>query len=877
MLIGVLNSRFETGVNRIDDLAGAEAMHMRSLPEALEEEWESDAHFTIYQIPGESHWPRLLKPTLNQIREHGLDILVSVMVVDWDTPDHVPWTQELFEHFEAVFTEAAQKFPLINDWRWFYTTRCGVRLIYELDKSIPADIYENYMRWFSREMRKAGLDVDELADWTRLFRLPKVLRMGPKGATKTCEEEFFLFFENDENPVLRSADMGQVKRHENTMALAVTPEDYQGGKPSDAESFGYLVTLAKNGKQEQTEWYKEAKKRLKGRECYSCIFEGALIAKKGNRDQRIASFAGQAVSLLMRNSSATPEKIYALFFDTVSKLDPDDQTPDWTDVLWDKICRFWEQEDAKRETETMRQEEAVKKAQSVAERMVEGITGWSDADVLCGDDEIAKLEYLNRRMIASCGKSFWVMNKDGEFPHRPVSATQLIPYIRSEGMDRVIDTVEFIKGEQGDRSVKSIINEHATVVHSIEAQPCLRGGFIRDIDTDQATLVVPSFDRNRNLEPTFNADVDAWLRHMFGQHYEDVCRWIAWALAFEEGPICGLSIEADPSVGKKLFTVGLSECLRSPCLASGEDLVDQFQSGLLRSPFISINEGWPSARKNYHNPADMFRKLTGGDPIWVNEKFQQPIYMRYAARVVLTANNEDTVNQLFGDTTLSNSDRAALHLRLMHMQLGDDGAVFLRERGGLSYTNGWIRGDGNQPSQYIVAKHFLWLYSHRHDYPKDDRLLVQGNSNDDVLFHMRTGVGHSSVVVETLIKFIEFASKNRGKAVGIHIDRRHSKIFVLTSNIISFYRQEMSGPNRQLLTVENCNKALQGLTLTVSKAQVLKNARPSTRRRWHELDIDILQKVSQRDGWECNVLDTLIAKREGYLDEDPAKKVIDEK
>ena len=28
----------------------------------------------------------------------------------------------------------------------------------------------------------------------------------------------------------------------------------------------------------------------------------------------------------------------------------------------------------------------------------------------------------------------------------------------------------------------------------------------------------------------------------------------------------------------------------------------------------------------------------------------------------------------------------------------------------------WIRGDGGQLSDFVVAKHFLWLYEHRKEY-----------------------------------------------------------------------------------------------------------------------------------------------------------------
>ena len=60
---------------------------------------------------------------------------------------------------------------------------------------------------------------------------------------------------------------------------------------------------------------------------------------------------------------------------------------------------------------------------------------------------------------------------------------------------------------------------------------------INEFDKDNSTLKLPSFSRRDDLPPTFDPDVDLWLRKLFGVNYELGCKWLGYALAFDEGPI----------------------------------------------------------------------------------------------------------------------------------------------------------------------------------------------------------------------------------------------------------------------------------------------------------------------------------------------------
>jgi len=158
-------------------------------------------------------------------------------------------------------------------------------------------------------------------------------------------------------------------------------------------------------------------------------------------------------------------------------------------------------------------------------------------------------------------------------------------------------------------------------------------------DGDKPILQLPMYQRNEFLTPHKSEAVDGWLRAFFGSHYERAEKWIQYALAFEEGPICALSIKAPAGIGKKMLTEGLAECLVHPYLATGHDMCGKENGALLKTPFLVVNEGLPSIRDNA--PADVFKELTAGDPIRVRELnrlyrssipcglFSQPMTMKF--------------------------------------------------------------------------------------------------------------------------------------------------------------------------------------------------------------------------------------------------------
>ena len=350
--------------------------------------------------------------------------------------------------------------------------------------------------------------------------------------------------------------------------------------------------------------------RLQGRDCFPCCFEHKPLAPQGDRDNAILRYVGSATSLLLNVPGTTPQHVYALFLDPVQQLDPDKDTPDWCKKLWNVVGRMWVREQAKvTEQQGIVQQQEVD-SRNIGQRIVDGMRSWCDRPELQADPEAA-LSFATHHLLASVDARYYLMGPDGGYEPKPLTVHQLIPRIRHSGMDSLIATRQMSKdGAYIDKDVRGIINAHATIAYQQQAKPCIKQGYVENLGQQNAVFIEPSFSRNDDLEPTFNSDVHEWLRQLFGDNYARACDWIRWALAFEDGPICALSISGGQGVGKKLLCQGLSECLSAPKLAETADLTSDCQYGLLESPFLVVNEGWPRTFHGKH-PADQFRALVG--------------------------------------------------------------------------------------------------------------------------------------------------------------------------------------------------------------------------------------------------------------------------
>lgn len=898
-MIGVLPDKYMKALAFAEDIPKVEALKRMSMEEALSTAWDTDAHFVAYQVEGAEEYPRLTKQALGWLSVQGIKVATKYLVMELDIEPHTTWAaigRDQQQVLLEMIVTAAEKVEVLADWRWFYFSAGGCRIIYELPEAIDVEKAESHTRWLLNTWTDAGFDGKtcqwkadpNTADWTRLWRLPRVVRDG----VHTGKQSYFelLDVEKVANPdLLGVADKALTAMRARQAAIT---SDCRMPEPEEVDAI--LWNYKDSGSASMSEWHRTARGKLRNRECSPYLFEGAQLSE-GERDSKLMKLIGQAVSLTMVLPQATPERIYALFFDLASSLEPDVGTPDWHSSVWGKIIRVFGQEMdtriATREASIVTQQEA----KSVGQAIIDGARQWCKDPILQESEEVA-MRWLSRRMIVMAKKTMYLMGPDGRYGTLALNDKQLIPRLRQSAMEMWVPTEQETQNGPRDRSAISIINDHATIVAGIVGRASGESGaWITDIGTDHAMLNVPLYSLNTDLEPEYDDDVDMWLRKLFGDQYPMACRWIGHALAFDEGPIAALSITGGAGVGKHLLTQGLAECLRRPALATSKDLVGGRAYGLMKSPFLVVDEGWPQRKSFDMHPADAFRRMVAGEATISEAKFEDPVELNVPVRILFTSNNLDVVNELGHGKTLTKDDRDAIGQRLIHMDVGQEAADWLESKGGLAFTgrkgHRWIQSAAGGESDYVIAKHFLFLYANRGE-PDSGRFLVAGSKGASVVHQMRVNSGSVPEIIEAVTAMInsfqvEWIGKNVTRPPGmdgIEVIPSRKMIVVTTTGVLTRYRQTLQKETGKVLKAVEIVAGLRALCDSVSDSP-WSPGQGIPRKAWHVIDLEILHEVLMRNGVVCPHVEDIIIdtktskrtnKRQEGLDREEIKNVAGE-
>lgn len=177
------------------------------LLQAFGQDHTNDAHVTCYTIRTAEGLittpiPRLTKPLiagLERMRTEEQEritaghlspekqvftkieaVVGTMLALDFDLPQHVRWTDAHRAQVEKIVAEASARWHLLATPTLFYATSGGFRLVWVLAQPVlvhGAGGLEDLFFGLVAEAHIAGLTVDTACkDWTRLFRLPRVVR-----------------------------------------------------------------------------------------------------------------------------------------------------------------------------------------------------------------------------------------------------------------------------------------------------------------------------------------------------------------------------------------------------------------------------------------------------------------------------------------------------------------------------------------------------------------------------------------------------------------------------------------------------------------------------------------------------------------------------
>lgn len=872
-LISVLSDKFVRSPKTFDDQC--EALERVSLHEAMQRRWPTDAHFVCYSVDGIPKQPRLSKPLLKKIRAEGGTVSLRVAALDFDLSDPDSGSKRAWQsHEEAIAysNRFAEQCPLKPSC--VYPTRHGLRAVFLLSRPVSPTEWELIVAALLEAMEATDFPCDAACkDWTRLYRLPVTAREYGDGSV---EDKWWWLGTDEEGELLKPiavdssalpADEWIQKApkvvHKTKKSDAIARVSEHAPEPEDAHALMY--SAGQNGRSTKTDFYKLAKRRLRGRECYDCIFNGKLLAESGQRDTTLASYVGQAISLLHGKPGVTASHIYALFFEPVDELAPDNETPDWHGKLWEMVARFWQ-----RETDDLRDSE---EAEYDAQRsLIETVKRNNPAvpGIHSAIHEEA-WQAVCKHSIAIHGRDYYVIQRDGFYQRKPSIKDHVAIDLR-DGFGSLIPLKrQNANGQWVDVSEQSLIRAHGFKVVDVDGAPQLNGGVLRRDDAGKLRLTLPLYSRKTSLTPCFNADVDTWLGLLGG---DELRRWIAWALAFDEGPICALLLVGASSAGKSMLVRGLAECIDSECHASAHEL-GRFQSQLLKTPFLSIDEGMPKFNDGGQSVPDTLRTWTGGGSIPIERKGKDIISIPGAIRVIVTSNSDSVIRDLIGRRDLSEDDREAIASRLKVIHITRKAAEWLKEKGGFAFTGAdgkrWIQPvGGNAQSDYVIACHFLYLHKNRSNWPRGDRFLVPGQSDQSTLRRLAIETPTGGAVVETLIRIIEsnrFRSTrpdDRGFVLSNH------GLFVTSGAVARLHNGQSptrsSGLSRGI-TTHRMGVLLKGIAepqrhenpYTVHDPRTGKK---SDKSRWHQIDLTVLLNAAEELGHPCRVLQSIVKRME---------------
>lgn len=649
--------------------------------QALETEWETDAHAVAYLVPAAidadaGPWEPSPRLAVHAPGRMSRPPVLAWAMLDADRPDHTPWPSV---QMAAAAVDRCGGLGGALSSAGVYPTRAGLRLIWRLACPIPIAQADGWLRaWRVHVEAETGIAVDPSScQWTRCFRLPGAARDGvPPDARLFALANFSRMWRTP-------LEAGHVPP---AMPLPAPPvaDDENGALPHDA-----VLTDA--------EWARLA-------DCVGIAFAdrlraGAPLAPPGARNSALLSTLGTVARALGPDRHA----LYAALRSSVVG----DTTPGAPTLtqLWDRAGYVADRERGRRVWTSAPMPSATPSSTP------------SSAPVAPTPSSTPIAPSSASPPVIWYGSCYYVRDREGDY-RPPVAAVALVAALEKYGPIGI----QTRTARGAPLSAATILAEHGQQAVAVVAElgrkrtewaPHLDGG----------TLIEKACPR-RFVEPIERTDIADWLRVFAGDSVERVLDWIA-TIGQLGRPTCALYLHGPPGVGKGLFAAGLASLWSSaPCPYHAA--VGAWTDGLLRCPLVLLDESVSGAGTvGDHGTAD-FRRLIGESEHRLTRKFFPSAVLRGCPRLVIATNSDDALRIR---ESLTMEDIQAIAERILYVHIAPEAARILRGFGGRTGTDGWATTADGGPGR--IAEHAAWLEATRG--PRvvpGHRYLVAGDVSD---------------------------------------------------------------------------------------------------------------------------------------------------
>jgi hypothetical protein len=602
------------------------------------------------------------------------------------------------------------------------------------------------------------IDIDrpvKLEEWDR-FRANVVERLGIPAdpGAKDASRLFFLPSAPSDAEVIAESWDGEQLRVDEFLAplkpkVPPPPPDREGVAPTAA------ILLAERPQKGPPVDMEEARNTLRylsdplSRAFMKPVVHGEPLADEGSRDTAIQ----RAVSIMaFAFPNTTPvDALLEILRPSILALpgDPPPGAADWMGVTAEKLQRALldkAESDAKREAVNLAMHENLcrRASKESTPEDPDPTKPYPEALVLAWalGQKCNSVEEFKDRWIVTKGGAAWVFI-DGRY-ERPVPLADL-DLATGRDLARVPGLCEdlFYVNKQGRvvwTSAKSLVHEWGSLAREVEASLSLQKSFY-----DASTQVFHEAVRPmRPLVPTFNPQIDKWLRMLGGEDAERFLDWVATYMLLDR-QTCALYFHSSQGTGKTLLAQGLAKLWTRGGPSELENVFAGFNDVLTQCPLVFADECLPA--KGKHLTSEL-RKLIGTTTRNLNRKFMPVASLFGAVRLIIAGNND---RMLETGEELSSSDLSAVAGRFLFIDTsGEERSApirqfLLEEVGPDNINREWLDNAG-------IARHALWLRDNR-KVKTTGRFLVEGKQTD---FHsnLLTSTGVTSCIVEFLVAWL---------------------------------------------------------------------------------------------------------------------------
>lgn len=626
------------------------------LSEAMSTTWPTDAHFVCYVAEDHGAGHRLRLSTLGD--EDGSRPTLAYLAVDVDFPSHSHGWDDLALAADAAgwIETAVGLYPEVG----FYSTLGGFRLLAELERPLPAELAESALKRWHTSLIEAGVPVDTAcSDWTRMYRLPNVVREGVGPVTPPHE-----LFHLPTGPI--KLDLAGLVSRVKPVSAEVTgfgerpvipipmgeePIPQGERRTWTLEAAGRFAAL--NETADPLEIYRHVAPRKA-----ASVYPGESLDKILDDTWAVCCYIAASHATQVSQASALDNSL-DLVLGSVEKSDKAERDAafgvDWADLERRFII-------------------ALPKASHYV--------AW-DPKIGAYTDFIVTKEHLSvlaERMI-----------QDAPNPRKAAELLDL--YRHTDNGPKRLQPIEIFR--RYGRYAKSVTYEYGYIGGSFDG-------------TKDGGELVMGCCPVVEAEPEFDPDIDMWLRAIFGEVFDQGCRWLATCDRIQE-PSCAIALIGAPGGGKSLFARCVSSLFNAEPVAWDQLMQSRFNGQMLESPIIFADE----PKKGLGRSSTEFRRLLSAGGLNVERKGLQVAWLRGCPRFVIAANNTDAIS--FSDS-LSGDDVEALIERIGIVKVSPEARRVLEEE------------ISCKPSEFIGARfagHVAWLAANL-GYEPTGRWLVPG-------------------------------------------------------------------------------------------------------------------------------------------------------